>query len=223
MGVPLHAQSLDLPKGIPSADGADHRPLCRARHRAPAYPTRTRSCTTCWLGQSRAVRPCTPRSGGAVPLVVGWPRPGRRVPPKLRLRFRGRSLRRTRRREKPAEGGCAGAGHVLQPSSHCVPLGIVDLDRLERVARGFSSSARNATLPQSPGAIPPATRLTPRREELAQPRRLTGPMAMPTVTALMAYHLTAQVSEAFGHAMWHHTGPLQGSERGVTSLRCGYS
>jgi len=65
--------------------------------------------------------------------------------------------------------------------------------------------------------------LTPRREELAQPRRLTGPMAMPTLTALMAYHFTDQVSEAFGHAMWHHTGPLQGSERGVMSLRCGYS
>jgi hypothetical protein len=196
---------------------------CKAS-RAPAYPTRTRSCTTSWLGQSRTVRPCTPRSGGAVPLaVVGWPRPGHRVRPRLRLRFRGRSLRRSRRREKPAEGGCAGAGHVLQPSSHCVPLGIVDLDRLERVARGSSSSARNATLPQSPCATPPATRLTPRREELAQPRRLTGPMAMPTVTALMAYHLTDQVSEAFGHAMWHHTGPLQGSERGVMSLRCGYS
>jgi len=31
---------------------------------------------------------------------------------------------------------------------------------------------------------------------------------MPTVTALMACHLIDQVSEAFGHAMWHHTGPL---------------
>jgi hypothetical protein len=24
----------------------------------------------------------------------------------------------------------------------------------------------------------------------------------------MAYHLTDQASEAYGHAMWHHTGPL---------------
>jgi len=31
---------------------------------------------------------------------------------------------------------------------------------------------------------------------------------MPTVTALVAYHLADQASEACGHAMWHHTGPL---------------
>jgi len=46
---------------------------------------------------------------------------------------------------------------------------------------------------------------------------------MATVTAPMPYHLTDQASETYRHAMWHHTGPLSGSGRGVMSLRCGYS
>jgi hypothetical protein len=138
---------------------------CKAS-RAPAYPTRTRSCTTCWLGQSRTVRPCTPRSSGVVPLAVdGWSRPGRRVRPRLRLRLRqitavelspreacGRWLRRRRARSEAVQS--------LPPARHSRsrPPGA----RRARVL--IVGKERNATAVAV--ASPPATTLMPRRKEL---------------------------------------------------------